>query len=119
MSGKPVQIIKTYDAATGQTLVKVESLMVAQAAATALAGQVRELKLELAETERERARLVDLERTTAHQLERVTAQRDQLRSFIQDVASVVGSTTRQFIGPLQGAARELGINLGIDLDGLW
>ncbi|OCH80979.1 hypothetical protein [Gordonia sp. UCD-TK1] len=109
------QIIKTYDASTGQTLVRIEDLMVAQTAATALASQVRELKLELAETERERARIVDLERTTAHQLERVTAQRDQLRSFIQSVVSVVGSTGRQFADTITASARSLGINT----EGLW
>ena len=115
MSGRPVHIIKTYDAATGQTLVEVENLMVAQTAATALAGQVRDLRLELAETERERARLVDLERSTAHQLERVTAERDQLRSFIQNVVGVVGGTGRQFVDSVQASARALGINL----EGLW
>lgn len=115
MSGKPVRIIQTYDAATGQTLVEVENLMVAQAAATALAGQVRELRLDLAETERERARLVDLERSTAEQLERVTGERDQLRSFIQNVVSAAGPTARQFVGTITTAARSLGINT----EGLW
>ncbi len=114
MNNKPV-IIQTFDAATGQTLVKVESLMVAQAAATALADEVRDLKLDLAETERERARLVVLERDTAERLERVTAERDQLRSFIQGVVNAAGPTARQFVGTITTSARSLGINT----EGLW
>ncbi|AMS02980.1 hypothetical protein BJD60_gp59 [Gordonia phage Schnabeltier] len=104
------RIIKTYDVSTGQTLVAIEDLIVAQTAATSLARQVCDLKTDLAETERERARLVDLERTTAHQLERVAADRDELREFLQfAMANAVFSDGYMRIGLLK-ASGALGLS---------
>ncbi|MGW8936159.1 hypothetical protein [Gordonia terrae] len=104
------RIIKTYDVSTGQTLVAIEDLIVAQTAATSLARQVRDLTTDLAETERERARLVDLERTTAHQLERVAGHRDQLRDFLQfAMANAIFSDGYMRIGLLK-ASGALGLS---------
>ncbi|QLF84865.1 hypothetical protein SEA_BBQVALINDRA_55 [Gordonia phage BBQValindra] len=103
------RIIKTYDASTGQTLVAIEDLIVAQTAATSLAGQVRDLTTDLAETERERVRLVDLERSTAEQLHAVTAERDNLRNFIRAVVT----SGRPFVDAVITAAKTL------DIEGLW
>ncbi|QHB37903.1 hypothetical protein SEA_OPIE_61 [Gordonia phage Opie] len=103
------RIIKTYDASTGQTLVAIEDLIVAQTAATSLARQVSELTTDLAETERERVRLVALERSTAEQLQAVTAERDGLRNFIRAVVS----SGRPFVDAVITAARTL------DIEGLW
>ncbi|QPX61754.1 hypothetical protein SEA_BUNKER_51 [Gordonia phage Bunker] len=103
------RIIQTYDVSTGQTLVAIEDLIVAQTAATSLARQVRDLKTDLAETERERARLVSLERSTAERLHEVTAERDDLRNFI----SAVLNNARPFVTAVTTAAKTLNI------EGLW
>ncbi|QDM55873.1 hypothetical protein SEA_MAGICMAN_56 [Gordonia phage MagicMan] len=109
------RIIKTYDVSTGQTLVAIEDLIVAQTAATSLARQVRDLTTDRDETERERARLVELERSTAEQLREVTADRDRLRDFIRAVVDTVGATARPFVAAVTSTAHSLGINT----EGLW
>ncbi|ANA85450.1 hypothetical protein BOWSER_55 [Gordonia phage Bowser] len=109
------RIIKTYDVSTGQTLVAIEDLIVAQTAATSLARQVSDLTTDLAETERERVRLLALERNTAEQLRAVTIERDRLRDFIRAVATTAEAAARPFVAAVTSSAK----SLGIDMEGLW